>query len=57
MCDIQCTVGLGLTGGLIGIMMTIVFCKIMCSAIPEVEQPVSKMPTVIDMPIIILLRI
>jgi hypothetical protein len=53
MCDIQCTVGLGLTGGLIVLMMSIVFCKIICLDIPEVEQPVATIPTVIDMPITI----
>ena len=53
MCDIQCTIGLGLTGGLLGLMMSIVFCKIICSGMAEVEQPVAKMPTVIDMPITI----
>jgi len=53
MCDVHCTIGLGLTGGFIGLMVSILFCKIICSVIPDVEQPVATIPNVIDMPITI----
>jgi len=50
MCDVNCTIGLGFTGGFIGIMLSLFFCKVICSPL---EQPVAEMPTVVDMPIII----
>jgi ABC-type antimicrobial peptide transport system permease subunit len=64
MCDTQCSVGLGITGGLIGIMMSIIFCNMMCSILLKPTDPIlpytrartelpTTTPTVIEMPITI----
>ena len=64
MCDSDCAVGLGITGGIIGIMMSIFFCNIILSMMIESTEPIvshkqlhaeipTSAPTVIDMPITI----
>jgi len=61
MCDMQCTVGIGLTAGLVGVMMTIICCKTLCEYLLELNQPIATQnppsrtvaPTVLEMPIII----
>jgi hypothetical protein len=57
----QCTVGIGLTAGLVGVMMTIICCKTLCEFLLELSQPDATQnpssrtvaPTVLEMPIII----
>ena len=60
MCDTQCTVGIGITAGLLGIMMTIICCKTLCEFLLEMNNPdTEQAPTrtnpqkVIEMPIVI----
>jgi hypothetical protein len=57
----QCTVGIGLTAGLVGVMMTIICCKTLCEFLLELNQPIATQnpplrtvaPTVLEMPIVI----
>ena len=60
MCDMQCTAGIGITVGLVGIMMTIICCKSLCEFMIELSKPDvpqtparTGSPTVIEMPIVI----
>lgn len=61
MCDMQCTVGIGLTVGLVGVMMTIICCKTLCEFLLELSQPIATQnpssrtvaPMVLEMPIVI----
>jgi len=60
MCDTQCTAGIGITAGVVGIMMTIICCKTLCEFLLELSKPdTEQAPTrtniqkVIEMPIVI----
>jgi hypothetical protein len=56
----QCTVGIGLTAGVVGVMMTIICCKTLCEFLLELSQPDPTQrpplpivaPTILEMPII-----
>ena len=39
MCDFNCSAGLGVTAGVLGVLMTIVCCKTFCSVLVEMTQP------------------
>jgi hypothetical protein len=57
----QCTLGIGLTAGVVGVMMTIICCKTLCEFLLELSQPDTTQkpalptvaPIVLEMPIII----
>ena len=60
MCDLQCTVGIGITVGLLGIMLTIVCCKTLCEFLLEMNKSdTEQAPTrttpqkIIEMPIVL----
>ena len=60
MCDIQCIAGLCITFSVVGVIMTIICCKLLCSIMLQPIQPAvarmvvgTEMPTVIEMPILI----
>jgi hypothetical protein len=39
MCDLQCTAGIGITAGVVGVMMTIICCKALLSLLVEQMTP------------------
>jgi len=39
MCDLQCTAGIGVTAGVVGVMMTIICCKALLSLLIEQMSP------------------
>jgi hypothetical protein len=65
MCDIQCGAGIGITIGVVGILMTIVCCKTLCEFLLDLSKPdtvappvptirpPTQSPTVVEMPILI----
>ena len=64
MCDTGCSLGIGVTAGVVGVMMTIICCKTLCEFLLELSQPVATQtpplrdprvvaPTVLEMPIVI----
>jgi len=60
MCDIQCSTGIGISAGVVGIMMTIICCKTLCEFLLELSKPdITQAPArtefsrLIEMPIVI----
>ena len=39
MCDFNCSAGLGVSAGVLGVLMTIVCCKTFCSVLAEMTRP------------------
>ena len=39
MCDLSCSLGIGITAGVVGVMMTIICCKTLCEFMLELSKP------------------
>jgi hypothetical protein len=39
MCDVSCSMGIGVTAGVVGVMMTIICCKTLCEFMLECSKP------------------